>query len=451
MQILLGTSSSELSRLIHESLQRFNYSIEETQNGLDAFQQAITHKYNLLILDFMLPRMNSQEILQRLMAMKNIPVPPVLCLVNQEKQRKAIESLRCPHTEVMTKPIVVRDFVARVRQILHEENRVVCIGGGTGLFTLLSGLKTQSGLRLASIVSMSDNGGSTGRLKHMFGILPPGDIRRSLVALSTAPDLVNDLMQYRFTRGGELAGHNLGNLLITALVEMRGSMSRAVRSLSEILNIQGDVLPVTEDENTLYAELENGETLHGEAAIDIFESGDPSLRIRRLWQEPEASAHPDALDMIRQARCIILGPGDLFTSIISNLIVRGIAPAILASPARKIYVCNIMTEPGETNQFQVSDHVREINRYLGGDCLDDVLCSSTKFSEASLRNYALKKQQSVAEKDLTLLQKVTAARIHWEDVASEDELVRHDPLKLAGAIRKILEQGGEKNQSLGPR
>jgi len=439
MQILLGAASPELSQLVHSSLQRFAYAIEDVDNGVDVFQHVLTKKYGLLILDYHMARMNTVEILQRFMALKNFQMPPVICLASNEYQRHEIENLKCPRAEVLSKPIVAREFVGKLRQILHQENRAVCLGGGTGLFTLLSGLKTLSNIRLTSIVSMSDDGGSTGRLKHMFGILPPGDVRRSLVALSTAPDLVNEMMQYRFSGSGDLAGHNLGNLMLTALTEMRGSMARAVRSLSEILSIQGEVIPVTEHVHTLYAELENGEVLHGETAIDVFESGDPSMRIKRLWQEPEVSAHPDTLETLRGASVIILGPGDLFTSIISNLIVRGIAEAIRTSKARKIYICNIMTEPGETNHFQVSDHVREVNKYLGADCLDDVICSSTEFSEAALKNYSLKKQQPVAEKDKSLLSAVTRAAIHWKDVASEDELVRHDALKLAGAIREILD------------
>lgn len=440
MQILLGAASHELSRLIHSALQRFSYTIEDVDNGVDVFQYALTKKYGLLILDYHMARMNTVEILQRFRALKNFQMPPVICLASNEYQRHEIENLKCPQAEVISKPIVVREFVGKLRQILHQETRAVCLGGGTGLFTLLSGLKTLSNLRLTSIVSMSDDGGSTGRLRHVFGVLPPGDIRRSLVALSTAPDLMNEMMQYRFAGGGDLAGHNLGNLMLTALTDMRGSMTRAVRSLSEILNIQGEVVPVTESMHTLYAELENGEILHGEAAIDVFESGDPSMRIKRLWQEPEVSAHSEALETIAGASIILLGPGDLFTSVISNLIVRGIADAIRQSKARKIYICNIMTEPGETNHFQVSDHVREINKYLGLDCLDDVICSSTEFSQASLKNYALKKQQPVTEKDRALLGSVTRARIHWKDVASDDELVRHDALKLASVIRELLDQ-----------
>ncbi len=444
MRFLLGSSNRDLTRMIRSALERFPYEIFEVDNGVDTFQHALTQKFDLLILDYHLSRMNAAEILQRLTAMKNPNSSAVLCLIANENQRRTLEAIRYNRFEAIAKPVIVREFVDKIQHILHEENRMVCLGGGTGLFTLLSGLKTLPGIRLTSVVSMSDDGGSTGRLRHMFGILPPGDIRRSLVALSTAPDLVNELMQYRFVHEGELEGHNLGNLILTALTQMRGSMTRAVRTLSEILNIQVEVIPVTESANTLYAELENGEYLHGEAAIDIFESDDPSMRIQRLWQEPEAVAHPDALDALKNARYILLGPGDLFTSVISNLIVRGIADAIRQSQAKKIYICNIMTEPGETNQFQVSDHVREVNKYLGADCLDYVLCSSTVFSEEALKSYALKKQQPVVEKEILTLQKITSARLLWEEVASEDELVRHDALKLASAIRKIMEDDGRR-------
>ena len=441
MRILLGSSDHDLETLIRSSLERFKYDMVSVDNGFDVFQQAISSKFQLLILDFHLLRMAAPEVLRRLQALQNFQAPPVLCLTSSEGQRKILDQGHFKKTEIISKPFPIREFVEKVRRSLHEETRVVCLGGGTGLFTLLSGLKTLPGVRLTSVVSMSDDGGSTGRLRHMFGVLPPGDIRRSLVALSAAPDLVNELMQFRFERGGELAGHTLGNLLLTALCEMRGGMTPAVQALGEILDIQGEVIPVTENLNTLYAELENGETLKGESAIDLFESADPSIRIRKLWQEPEAAAHPEALEALWNAKYIIMGPGDLFTSVVSNLIVRGIAESIAASPARKIYICNVMTEPGETNQFQVSDHVAEILKYLGKDCLDAVLCSSTHFSEAALALYSKRKQAPVSQKDMAALQGLTRAKIYWEDIASEEELVRHDALKLAAALKKILEAG----------
>jgi len=257
-----------------------------------------------------------------------------------------VENSHFSRTEIIARPLALREFVSKVQKILNQSIRIACLGGGTGLYTLLSGLKTLPGLHLTSIVSMSDDGGSTGVLRDRFGILPPGDIRRSLVALSTAPDLLNELMQYRFRQGGELKGHNIGNLLITALSEMHGSMNQAVRLLSEILNIQGSVIPVTETPNTLKAELENGAVIEGEHRIDLFHGHDPNLRIVRLWQEPAAQGNPDAIEALYNASFILLGPGDLFTSVISNIIVEGVGEAITLSRAKKIYICNVMTEAG---------------------------------------------------------------------------------------------------------
>ena len=440
MRLLLATNNFPLQTLVKRSLARFQHEWEDVDNGFDAFEKAITRKFDLIILDFDLPRMKAFEILLRFRGLKNFLPPPAIVLTFSEEERLKIESGHFSRTEIIPRPMVLRVFVGIVRQILEKGTRLACLGGGTGLFTLLLGLKTLTGVSLTSIVSMSDDGGSTGQLRDMFGILPPGDIRRSLVALSTAPDLLNELMQYRFKSGKGLAGHNLGNLLLTALNDMRGSMSLAVKSIGEILNMQGQVIPVTETVNTLMAELENGAILSGERRIDLFEGHDPSLKITRLWQEPAAKANPDALEALFNADFIILGPGDLFTSVIPNLIVDGIADAILASRSKKIYICNVMSEPGETTDFQVSDHVREIIRYLKKDALDYVICPSTKFSKESLARYQKKMQVPVIQEHPEKLKKLTKAKMIWADVASETELVRHDSLKLAVEIKKI---GGE--------
>jgi len=358
-----------------------------------------------------------------------------------------VEKEHFPQTEIASRPLAIRQFVSQVQQLLHQEIQVACLGGGTGLFTLLSGLKTLSNVSLTSIVSMSDDGGSTGELKAMFGVLPPGDVRRSLVALSTAPDLLNELMQYRFEKGKGLEGHNLGNLLLTALSQMRGSMTHAVKSVAEILNIQGQVIPVTETINTLKAELENGQTIEGEHRIDLFEGFDPKLRIKRLWQEPKVSGTPDAIRALLNAQFIIIGPGDLFTSLISNLIVDGIPSAIQSSRTKKIYICNVMTKPGETTDFNVSDHVGELVKYLGKDCLNYVLCSSTKFSKASVAQYAKLNQVPVTKDSEKNIRAKTRAEILSSEIASEEELVRHDSLKLAGEIRKIIEKETQREVS----
>lgn len=442
MKILLATSNQPLASLIKRSLSRFRYEWIEVDNGFDAFQKTLNTKIDLMILEFNLLRMNAVEVLRRLGALTNHKPCPVLVLISMEQERKKIESEHFPQTEVLARPISIRELVSKVQLILHQATRIACLGGGTGLYTLLSGLKTLSGVNLTAIVNMSDDGGSTGKLRDMFGILPPGDIRRSLVALSTAPDLLNQLIQFRFNRGGELKGHNLGNLLLTALSDMRGNMSQAVKALGEILNIQGEVIPVTETSNILKAELENGTIIEGEHRIDMFEGVDPKLRIVRLWQEPKVSANPDAMQALYNAQYILMGPGDLFTSVISNLIVEGISEGIDSSKAKKIYICNVMSKPGETTNFQVSDHVQEIVKYLKKDVLDYVIASTTKFPEESLAVYAQKKQIPVIEAKLEHLKKVTKAQVIWADVASGVELVRHDSLKLAAEIKKII---GENN------
>ncbi len=439
MRILLATSNPPLSDLIKSALSRFHYEWVEVDNGFDAFEKILSHKFDLLLLQYDLPRMMTTEILRRLGALANFKHPPAIVLTMTEEERHQIEMEHFPQTEVVVSPVAIREFVSKVQRILHQGIRIVCLGGGTGLFTLLSGLKTLSGVTLTSIVSMSDDGGSTGRLRDMFGILPPGDIRRSLIALSTAPDLLNELMQFRFNRGGELSGHNLGNLLLTALSEMRGSMTSAVKAAGEILNIQGQVIPVTETVNTLKAELEDGTVIEGERGIDLFEGRDPNLRIKRLWQDPPATANPDALEALYNAHVILMGPGDLFTSLASNLIVEGITDAIASSSAKKIYICNVMTKPGETTNFQASDHVREIVKYLKKDLLDYVLCSSTAITSDSLVHYADQKQIPVTEKSPESLSLITHARIVWADVAHETQLVRHDSLKLTVELKKILD------------
>ncbi|MSR76703.1 MAG: uridine diphosphate-N-acetylglucosamine-binding protein YvcK [Candidatus Omnitrophica bacterium] len=439
MKILLAINNEPLVALIQRALSRFSYEWVIVDNGFDAFQKAITSRYDLFLLGYELPRMNASEVLRRCCSIENFKLPPTLVLTSTEEERHRVEAEHFSQTTVVSRPIAMRKFVSIVQQSLHQNIQMTCLGGGTGLFTLLSGLKTLTGINLTSIVSMSDDGGSTGRLRDMFGILPPGDVRRSLVALSTAPDLLNELMQYRFSKGAGLEGHNLGNLLLTALHEIRGSMADAVKSLGEILNIQGNVIPVTEMVNTLHAQMDDGRVVTGEKNIGILEEGGSDYRIVKLWQEPKTSANADAIEALFNAKYIILGPGDLFTSIISNLIVDGVGEALRACPAKKIYICNVMTKPGETSGFQVSDHVKELNHYLKKDVLDYVICSSTAFSEESRLMYAQKFQHPVIEKDRSRLKAQTRAEIIFADVASETVLVRHDSLKLATVIKKIID------------
>ncbi len=350
-----------------------------------------------------------------------------------------LEARRLNAAGYILKPYNVRELIAHVNTLLQGKKRIACIGGGTGLFTLLSGLKKLPNVFLTSIVSMSDDGGSSGRLRSTFGILPPGDIRRSLVALSNAPELMNRVIQYRFQKGRELENHSFGNLFLAALSEIKGSMSEAVRALGDILNIQGIVLPVTTTMTDLVAKFEDGTVVRGESKIDLAEGRHPELRVTELWHEPEPVCNPDAYASILYADLVIIGPGDLFTSIVANLLIPGIRDALERTAARKIYVCNVMTKPGETTHYSAYDHVHEMAKYLGGDYLDYILISNTEFSSRGLAEYAKLGQKPVPASGIAEIQKITRAQIVVADLGHEEELVRHDSEKLKNQIEKLLE------------
>ncbi|MDD5653480.1 MAG: uridine diphosphate-N-acetylglucosamine-binding protein YvcK [Candidatus Omnitrophica bacterium] len=340
--------------------------------------------------------------------------------------------------DFILKPYNYREFILHLLAVVNRRIRISCIGGGTGLFSLLLGLKTLPQILLTSIVNMSDDGGSSGKLRASFGILPPGDVRRSLVALSNAPVLMNEVMQHRFTKGEEFVGHSFGNLFLTALTEIKGSMPEAVKAMGDILNIQGVVLPVTDTETTLCAEFSDGLQVKGESKIDITEGRCPDLPIKRIWHEPAVQCGADVYSAIINADFVIIGPGDLFTSVATNLLVKGISEAIINTSAKKIYVCNLMTEPGETANFDAYNHIREIVTYLGGDYLDYVVISNTKLTPRAIEEYAKKKQNPVEIGKLEKIARLTQAKIILADVGHEEELVRHDSDKLRNEIGKII-------------
>jgi len=236
--------------------------------------------------------------------------------------------------------------------------KVVVIGGGTGLSNLLRGLKKHT-YNITAIVTVGDDGGSSGRLREELGVLPPGDIRNCITALADEDKLVTELFRYRFESGEGLEGHSFGNLFITAVCAVtHGDMIQAVRTASRVLNSCGQVLPSTLDSLTLMAEFEDGSIVRGESHITEEGAAAPNKRIKRLFSEPaEPVAVPEAVAAIMEAELIVLGPGSLYTSVVPNLIVPGIADAVRNSRAKKIYVCNVMTQPGETTDYSVGDHV----------------------------------------------------------------------------------------------
>lgn len=312
---------------------------------------------------------------------------------------------------------------------------VVVIGGGTGVFTVLSGLKKYP-YNLSAVVSMSDDGGSTGVLREEFGTLPPGDIRRALVALSTTDNkMLSELFNYRFKGKGSLSGHSMGNLLLTALEKITGSFDEAVKEAVKILNVKGQVIPVTLSQTRLFAELENGDVIKGETNIDIPKH-DGKMPIKRVFLKPQVSANPEAVRAIKEADLVILGPGDLYTSILPNLITRDIAKAINKTNAKVVYIVNIMTKFGETYNYAASDFLNAIQSHLGEGVIDYCLINTESPTGEILKRYSDDKEEPVRYDKENFTNGVKAVT---GDFLRKGKFLRHNPQKLAKALSGIIE------------
>lgn len=313
-----------------------------------------------------------------------------------------------------------------------KRKKIVVTGGGTGVFAVLSGLKKYP-VDLTAIITMADDGGSTRILREEFGILPPGDIRRALVALSHSDNkMLSNLFNYRFKEGAGLRGHNFGNLLLTALERITGSFSAAIDEAGKILSVEGSVVPVTLDKPRLMAELENGKIIKGETNIDI-PSHDGHLKVKRVWLAPAARLNPGAKKALLEADAIVLGPGDLYTSLAPNLLVRGFREALRASRGKKIYVANIMTKFGETNGFRVEDFLKIVMGMIGEETLNYVLINTKKPNSARLKKYAEERAEFVEW--IKLPPKPTPI---FGDFLRDQGFLRHDPDKLARAIVSLI-------------
>lgn len=321
----------------------------------------------------------------------------------------------------------------REKQKLASGPRIVAVGGGTGLSTLLRGLKQYSS-NITAVVTVSDDGGSSGRLVKDMGIIPPGDIRSCLVALADAEKLMTDLFQHRFKgSSGSLSGHSVGNLVIAGLVEQcDGDIDKALEMASDVLAIRGRVVPSTKDQVRLRALMEDGTEICGETAI--VGSG---RRIRRIYLDPSnPRPHSTALEAIADAEIICIGPGSVYTSIIPNLLVPGISEALAESPAPKVYICNVMTQRGESESFSAAEHLVAIQANVQTKVADYVLVNTAVPSEAALEKYRGYQQEFVApdfERVATMGYKPLTG-----DFMSELDYVRHDPVKLASRVMDLL-------------
>ena len=320
------------------------------------------------------------------------------------------------------------------RRYLAQGHRIVVIGGGTGLSTMLRGLKAYTS-NLVAIVTVSDDGGSSGMLQRHYGVLPPGDIRNCIVALADEETLMTELFQHRFEDAEGLTGHSIGNLLIAAMQDITGDFEQAVKETSKVLAIRGRVLPSTIENVSISAELMDGTTVAGETVI--AKSTQPIRRISLV--PPDVKPLREALDAIKLADAIVIGPGSVFTSIIPNLLVQGIVDAIAASKAVKIYVCNVMTQPGETGGFRASDHVKAIADHAGKRIFQYVLVNKEVPSMRLLEKYQQQGAELVSP-DVDAIREMGYKPITGNFI-SQTDVVRHEPQKLAQAIlRQVFEK-----------
>lgn len=322
-----------------------------------------------------------------------------------------------------------------------KRKKIVVMGGGTGTFTVLTGLKHYP-VDLSAIVSIADNGGSTGILRDELGVLPPGDTRQCLVALSAGDDLLRSLFNYRFSEGS-LNGHNFGNLFLSALEKVTGDSLSAVREAHRILNVKGRVIPVAAKATHLFAELEDGEVVEGEHAIDQVEG--ERAPIARCFLSPTVSANPDAVEAIESADAIIIGPGDLYTSLMPILLVDGIREALARSNGKRMYVLNLVTKHGETDGYSASMYVDVISRALKPGLLDNVLVNTEQPPASILARYEKADESAVLDNLELDSPRIIRARLLSNDIQEpkpgdqlKRSLLRHDPIKLAETILGCL-------------
>ena len=315
---------------------------------------------------------------------------------------------------------------------LRRGPKIVAIGGGTGLSTLLRGLKEYTG-NITAIVSIADDGGSSGRLQRELGVLPPGDIRKNIAALADAEPLMSKLFEYRFAEGEGLEGHSFGNLFIVAMTDVAGNFEEAVRETSRVLAVRGQILPATLAALTICARTDDGAVVRGESSIT--EHG----HVKEIFLYPPAiQANPDAIRAILGADLIICGPGSLLTSVLPNMLVEGIRRAIEVSPALKVYVCNVATQHGETDSFKVSDHFNALRTHLKGVNLFDFVLANNNIGDRLPEEW----HSEPVEIDTA---SIDGARVVRADVVAEERRYHHDSKKLADALIRLYY---ERNQVL---
>lgn len=310
--------------------------------------------------------------------------------------------------------------------------KVTCIGGGKGLSVVLKGLSNcPNEFKISAITSMADDGGSTGILRKEFDVIPLGDLRKCLLALSGGDFLLRKIFSHRFNKGSWLSGHNLGNIILLALIEILGDEEKAIEEASRLLRVKGEIIPVTNEKTWLHAELENNKIICGESNIDVPKHN-ADVKIREVFLNPNVNASAKAVSAITNSDIIVIGPGDLYTSIVPNFLVNGIKKAMARSRAKKIYICNLMTKYGETNGFCVEDHVKIVEKYLEQEVDFVIYNNNVNIRKKILESYMEEKAFPVTPKG-----KLDSGKFFPFDLINNKLPLRHNPKKLAQAILEV--------------
>ena len=315
---------------------------------------------------------------------------------------------------------------------MQKNKKVVLLGGGTGTSFVVKGLKYFP-IDLTCVITVSDDGSSTGRLRKEFATPAVGDIRKVLSNLSTLPDEIRDVMEYRLKAHSDLNGHALGNLVLTSLIKETGSLQKSIKYLSKILDVKQTVLPLSEDYLTLMGETLDGEVIEGEEEITKAHR-----KYKEFFYKEEPHVLPEVFDAIKDADLIILSTGSLYTSVMPHIICKDVAKAIRDSSAKVMYICNVMTQPGETDGFGVSDHVNALEHYLGKDEIDVVIASNTRISYEMLKKYETEEQKDQVMIDYDNIRKGKYELIEDDLITTADGTIKHNSLKLSSVIFSYL-------------
>ena len=312
------------------------------------------------------------------------------------------------------------------------KKKIVALGGGTGMSSLLRGLKDFPA-DITAVITVSDNGSSTGKLRQEFSIPAIGDIRKVLTNLSSLPDEVKEIMEYRFHTYSDLNGHPIGNLILTALLNKTGNLKKSIEYLSTLLDVKQKVLPLSEESLTLMGETTDGTIIEGEA--NVTEAG---KKIKRVFYKQEPNVLPEVIDAIKEADLVIISMGSLYTSIMPHLICKEVVQAVRHTKGKVMYLCNAMTQPGETDTFTVSDHLEALEKYLGKHTIDVVVASNTKINPDVLHKYQTTEEKDPVVIDYEQIDDMGIELIEGDLLTTEDGTIRHDSMKLSSLIFAYL-------------